>query len=591
MTGCGGPFATRWGALLLFGAATLLNQAHWGTFAPIAAIVATYLGVEVTQVDYLSLVYMILYVPLFLISCYVIDRRGLRFSVVSGAVLNAVGSILRTIGGFTASFGLVMAGQLFAATAQLLLFFVPSRIALAWFPATERATATGIAWMLTNLGMAMGFIVSSTSVPSAEMAAATLPGMLLAWALVSTLVALLAVGLFRQAPEQPPSLAAAASAAMSGMGGGRMIRTRTSRSDSTTKFVATGRDSDDEFGAVPVGMDGGVPGQEGRSGNGGEGGAVSSSSSSSSSSNSRSGSNGYSSSSHRRDFGGDGGGGGGGGPGGSHRSLIAYLRVAGGCIASPGMPALALGYGMVVGQFYAVSTTVEHIFGGMAPSTEAIGWLAFVMMASGTASAALVGPCLDRTRRYRATAVAFAGANAAATLGLAVSCSLGDFWTSFVLCCLYGITTMALLTICTEWACELTFPAPAELSSAVLMASAQIFGTVFTLVMDGLRGVSSPEQSPMQLSMWLLIGLSAVAAILLALTRGTLRRIAFEAGSAGTGGGMRGGGSSSSSGGGGNGGGNGGRGGSGSLDEGDSVQLTRADQLRSTASDDDLDEC
>ena len=156
------------------------------------------LDVSLDQINWLSLVYMIVAIPLSFVSTWMLDTWGLRLTVsvwtcmyvclttqfntlhtshlthnshfptyvfpcvcwqlILGAWLNMLGSVLRFVGVLHVMapprrFPLVMAGQVVCAVAQPLVIFSPTKLAGVWFPQQQRATANMIASMceLTHL--------------------------------------------------------------------------------------------------------------------------------------------------------------------------------------------------------------------------------------------------------------------------------------------------------------------------------------------------------------------------------------------------------------------------------------------------------
>ncbi len=63
-------------------------------------------------------------------------------------------------------YGIVIAGQTLAATAQSFIYQAPPLLASNWFPPTERTTATSIGSLANQLGIAIGFVLSTGMVNS-----------------------------------------------------------------------------------------------------------------------------------------------------------------------------------------------------------------------------------------------------------------------------------------------------------------------------------------------------------------------------------------------------------------------------------------
>ncbi|KTF81257.1 hypothetical protein cypCar_00011025 [Cyprinus carpio] len=137
----------------------------WLTFAPVADQTAQYLRVSLNLVNWLSLVYVVVAIFFSLITTWVLDSLGLRFSLIMGSWLNMLGAILRVIGMLSciperAMFPMVMGGQTLCAFAQPLVIFAPTKLAALWFPDHQRATANMMASMANAVGLLLANIFS-----------------------------------------------------------------------------------------------------------------------------------------------------------------------------------------------------------------------------------------------------------------------------------------------------------------------------------------------------------------------------------------------------------------------------------------------
>ena len=65
----------RWIILLLFCLYSMTNAFQWIQYAIINNIAARYWGVSASSVDWLSMVYMVVYVPLILPATWLIDKK------------------------------------------------------------------------------------------------------------------------------------------------------------------------------------------------------------------------------------------------------------------------------------------------------------------------------------------------------------------------------------------------------------------------------------------------------------------------------------------------------------------------------------
>jgi len=77
--------------LFLFSSCAFINAAGWICFGPISNLVETAYGVSLGTVNYLSMSYMLWFLPMNFLSVTALDKYGLRIGVCIGIVLTAIG--------------------------------------------------------------------------------------------------------------------------------------------------------------------------------------------------------------------------------------------------------------------------------------------------------------------------------------------------------------------------------------------------------------------------------------------------------------------------------------------------------------------
>ncbi|XP_057706394.1 solute carrier family 49 member A3 isoform X2 [Corythoichthys intestinalis] len=202
-------YKRRWLVLLVLCLLNCSNATLWLTFAPVADQSAEYLKVTLANINWLSVVYMVVSIPLSVGTTWMLDTVGLRATIVLGAWLNMLGAVMRICGGppddFKIPYELVMAGQTLAALAQPLIIFTPTKMAALWFPDHQRATANMMGSMANPLGLLVANVVS----PAIADKASQIPRLLLAYAVPACFICFLAtVGIRSSAPPTPPSASA-----------------------------------------------------------------------------------------------------------------------------------------------------------------------------------------------------------------------------------------------------------------------------------------------------------------------------------------------------------------------------------------------
>ncbi|XP_024116141.1 solute carrier family 49 member A3 [Oryzias melastigma] len=206
-------YRRRWFVLLVLCLLNCSNATIWLTFAPVADQSAQYLKVSLEDINWLSLVYMVVAIPLSFGTTWMLDTLGLRITLILGSWLNMLGAMLRLAGqdplvSSEVHFILVMLGQTIGAVAQPLIIFTPTKVAALWFPDHQRATANMIASMSNPLGILLANIIS----PLIAKSAAQIPVLLLAYGAPTCIICFLAtVGIRSSEPPTPPSASAESS--------------------------------------------------------------------------------------------------------------------------------------------------------------------------------------------------------------------------------------------------------------------------------------------------------------------------------------------------------------------------------------------
>ncbi|XP_045385262.1 solute carrier family 49 member A3 isoform X1 [Lemur catta] len=205
-------YARRWVFLLVVSLLSCSNAMLWLSFAPVADTIAEHFFLSTEQINWLSLVYLVVSIPFGVVAIWMLDSVGLRGATILGAWLNFAGSVLRTLPcvavGTLHPFAFFMGGQSLCALAQTLVIFSPAKLAALWFPEHQRATANMIATMSNPLGILVANVLSPALVKKGE----DIPIMLGVCAIPAGLACLLATTcLWESVPPTPPSAGAASS--------------------------------------------------------------------------------------------------------------------------------------------------------------------------------------------------------------------------------------------------------------------------------------------------------------------------------------------------------------------------------------------
>jgi MFS family permease len=190
-------YGYRWVVLLSFMFIAGMNQLLWITFAPITGAAAQFYHTSDLVIGLLSMSFMAVYIVLVIPSAWMIDTLGFRTAVGIGAVLTAVFALTRGL--FAGSFPLVFASQIGIAMGQPLIVGAVTKVAAAWFPTKERATAAGLGTLAVYLGILIGMLITPALEVKHGMAST-----LLIYGIVAVVAALCFFVFAKAKPATPP---------------------------------------------------------------------------------------------------------------------------------------------------------------------------------------------------------------------------------------------------------------------------------------------------------------------------------------------------------------------------------------------------
>jgi len=222
----------RFAILAIFCFNNLIGSAIWITFAPIEdAVIANFRhydsetssgGISSQQVNWLSMVSMVVYGPGTALCALVVPRYGFRETVIASSVIMAFGCFLRWL---SLSFGILdsltsdensssmaryfvlLTGQGLVALGQTIFMNAPARIAASWFQQTTKSV--GAINLCSSVGIIFGQAIPPLYV--VEETGKHLDQLLAAQGLVMGICAFFTAYWFRyEEPECAPSAAEAA---------------------------------------------------------------------------------------------------------------------------------------------------------------------------------------------------------------------------------------------------------------------------------------------------------------------------------------------------------------------------------------------
>ncbi|WP_088072642.1 MFS transporter [Gottfriedia luciferensis] len=145
-------FLSSWSVLLSFSILAGISQMLWLNFAPLISYLTSHYSVTESDINWLLIVFPLIYILLSIHSGKVIDRIGYRFSILVGGIFMSVFSCVRLI---DSSFSFLLIGQIGIAIGQPYILNAISSLVVDLFPKNKQATATGIGTVGMFIGMAI----------------------------------------------------------------------------------------------------------------------------------------------------------------------------------------------------------------------------------------------------------------------------------------------------------------------------------------------------------------------------------------------------------------------------------------------------
>lgn len=151
-------------------------------------------------------------------------------------------------------------------------------------------------------------------------------------------------------------------------------------------------------------------------------------------------------------------------------------------VGDPRFLTVAVAFGLFIGNSYSLATVMASAMAPFAPGTDAIGWLGFSMMLSGGLLTPVFSILAAQKGRFRFWLLLCCSVFTAATLFFGVSVVLRSWGLSIASLMLMAIFGCGLQTLGIEVAVSIAEPVTETYSTGVVMACAQFFGLIFTLM-------------------------------------------------------------------------------------------------------------
>jgi len=152
----------RWVVLAAYMLLALVSQVQWVALAPISRAADHFYSGQIASgsilsVDFLAMLYLILYLVMALPASFVIDTYGLRVGLGIGAILAGAAGLAKGL--FAQSFIAVLVAQVFLAISQPFILNAATTLGARWFPLKERGLAVGFASLAQYLGIVAAMVI------------------------------------------------------------------------------------------------------------------------------------------------------------------------------------------------------------------------------------------------------------------------------------------------------------------------------------------------------------------------------------------------------------------------------------------------
>lgn len=137
-------YRRRWIVVLLFSAYSLCNSYQWIQYGIINNIFMKFYNVDAFTIDWMSMIYMLTYIPFIFPVTWLLDKKGLRVIAVVATAFNCAGTWIKVASVRPNLFAVTLLGQFSCSFAQVFILGMPSRIASVWFGSGEVSTACSI---------------------------------------------------------------------------------------------------------------------------------------------------------------------------------------------------------------------------------------------------------------------------------------------------------------------------------------------------------------------------------------------------------------------------------------------------------------
>lgn len=470
------PDWRRWVVLVVFSLFSFSNAVQWIFFSTVVNETEEYFNVSSFQVNMLAMIYAIVFALVGVFGSLILERFGLKRSLIMGNTTNVLGAALRLMAPFVApNFAMIFTAQFVNCLSQPFILPIPPLIAAEWFPASERTIATSIAAMANNMGVAAGMLLPPIFM---EHAGSNRQGFinLFLFALILCGVLWVATLLIPPHPQTPPSFAALVSPKKGSPQAAATASSNSKAANVTPPGVDTEHHDEHheehhEASTLLAAED-----------------------------------------THTVK--------------GLAKALWRLLK------ENPSFRLLICSAGIALGSMWTLSTVLAQIMEPFNISEAMAGWAGFGSLVGGTVLSFLVGCFVDKKRYYKGPMAILLFLSALSLsvmlLGMVYGSANSAVLFGVILYIASGTFQNAAIPVFFEYGLETTFPAPESLSSVLIMVLGNIVCVVLVLVASFVLG-NDPTKEAAIIATSCFTALIAIGALLVAIMKSDCKRLEYEA--------------------------------------------------------------
>ena len=200
----------RWVILAVFMAITVVVEIQWLAHAAVARPAEVFYEGQFDpssflNIDFLAMVYMLVFLIMSFPASYVIDTYGIRAGISIGAALIGVSGLAKGL--FAENFTAVVIAQIGLAIAQPFILNAVTAVSVRWFPLRERGMAAGLSALAQYIGIVIAMLVTPAMVgsdPAKPGYGSGFESMLMIYGWLTFAAAIVTLVLLRERPPSPP---------------------------------------------------------------------------------------------------------------------------------------------------------------------------------------------------------------------------------------------------------------------------------------------------------------------------------------------------------------------------------------------------